>query len=424
MIKKINEFIKKRGMLIFTIYLYLQPLLDAITGIMQNQNMHFKTSLILKILFLIYALYYVVFVAKKSLKYVSLLCLYSFAFLIINLFLKTDGNILLEFEILIKNLYLPVMLLFVLNLFKENKFNVKHLCYILLIYMLLIFIPDVLKVGFNSYAYAKEGSVGLFYSANAVGSVLSFIMPILVAYLVKNKKIMLLVLFSLTYAYIIFTMGTKAPILCMLIVILYFVILYVIKLFKDRKYLKLIIMFMIILLMFILFIKVLPKTAFYKNLIIHLEFLNISKITDLLTFKNFDHFIFSGRLSFLKESFSLFKDSSFVQKLFGIGYFINKEQLKTSEMDFFVTLIHQGIFGFIIIYYVYFKCMFVIFKNYLTNFKKNFINLKRSSFILSLIISILSAFLAGHVLETPSVSIFVVTIMGIAYYHLSKKEKH
>lgn len=423
MIKEINKFIKKRSMLIFTIFLYLQPLLDAITGIMQNQNMHFKTAMVLKILFFIYALYYVVFVVKKNLKYVCFLCVYSLVFFITNIFLKSDGNLFLELEILIKSLYLPVMLLFVLTLFKENKFNIKHLYYILLIYVLLIFIPDVLKISFNSYAYAKEGSVGFFYSANAIGGVLSFIMPILVAYLVKNKKIMLLILFSLIYTYIIFTMGTKAPILCMLIVILYFVILFIIKLFKNKKYLKLITMFMIILLTLIVFIKVIPKTAFYKNLVIHLEFLKIKKLTDLLTFKNFDHFIFSGRLSFLKESFLLFKDSSFVQKLFGIGYFFNGEQIKTSEMDFFVTFIHQGIFGFLLVYYAYFKCMFVIFKNYFNDFKDNFVNLKRSSLILSLIISILSAFLAGHVLETPSVSIFVVTIMASTYY-LLKKEKH
>ena len=168
----------------------------------------------------------------------------------------------------------------------------------------------------------------------------------------------------------------------------------------------------------IISIRFFPFTPFYKNLLIHLEFLKINSINELFTFKNFDHFIFSARLSCFRDSLRIFSESSIIQKLFGIGYVINGSLLKTSEMDYLVTLIHHGILGFIIIYYEYFKLLYIVFKNYFVDFKSNFQNTWKSSLFISIFISILCAFLAGHVLETPSVCVFVVTIIGITIKEL------
>ena len=424
MISKINKFIDKKSFLIFTIFLYMQPVLDAITGIMLNYNVTFVLSSVIKTLFLAYLLYYILFIKRCNIKYIVIILLYSMMFLLTNFLFKKDGNITFELSMLIKNIYLPIMIVYVLNLFNDNNFNIKHLCRVLIIYLFLLFIPDVLNIGFKSYAYSKVGSVGFFYSANAVGSVLSFIMPILVAYLIKEKKIILLSIFSIIYLYIILTMGTKAPILCLIIVLLYYFILVLLKLIKEKKYKWLILLTLFVTLSVVLLIIILPKTAFYKNLVIHLNFLGIKSISDLFTFKNFDHFIFSSRLTFLKNSFSTFKKASLMQKLFGIGYVLKNEQLKTSEMDFFVTIIHQGIVGFIIIYYLYFKFVYKIIKSYFNKIKENFFDINKSSLIISIIISILSALLAGHVLETPSVSIFVVTIIGISYFMFNIKKRN
>ena len=46
--------------------------------------------------------------------------------------------------------------------------------------MLCVFVPNLFHIGFNSYAYSKEGSVGFFYSANAIGSLISVITPLLI----------------------------------------------------------------------------------------------------------------------------------------------------------------------------------------------------------------------------------------------------
>ena len=116
---------------------------------------------------------------------------------------------------------------------------------------------------------------------------------------------------------------------------------------------------------------------------------------------------------------------SIFSKLFGIGYVYNNKILKLSEMDFLDMFINQGIIGFIIIYYNYFKLIFNILKTYLIKLKKYILDIKISSYIISIIISILCALLTGHVLSTPMVSIFVCTIICISYKELigGKNEK-
>ena len=118
----------------------------------------------------------------------------------------------------------------------------------------------------------------------------------------------------------------------------------------------------------------------------------------------------------------VFSKSHIFQKLFGIGYVIKGSLFKTSEMDYLVTLIHQGLIGFIVIYYIYFEKIYIIFRNYFKKLKLNFNNIYKTSLLISLVISILCAFLSGHVLETPSVCIFVMTIIGITLKEFKIKE--
>lgn len=174
-------------------------------------------------------------------------------------------------------------------------------------------------------------------------------------------------------------------------------------------------MFIIIFLVgLIIVIKILPETSFYKNLIIHAKNMGVENLSDMLNVKKLDDYIFSGRLSFLKDSLNIYINQPFIQKLFGMGYIVSGKQIKTSEMDYFVMLLHQGILGFVILYYKYFSKIVFVFKEYLKKFKTNFNNLENSGALIALIISILNALLVGHVLDVPSVSIFVSIIIVIS----------
>ena len=415
LIKKINNFLEEKSMIIFSIFLLIQPIFDIFISLFNHYNYSPMLIFIIKILFLFFTIYYLFFIKKQNIKYLILIFLYSLIFILINYFSKPNGNIFFEIETLIKVVYFPIVLLFILNVIKEKKMSIKNLIIVVCMYLFLIIIPDVLNLGFDSYLYDKEGIIGLFYSANAVGNIISILMPIAVLYFFKNKKLIFLILFLIFYFYVLLMMGTKAPLLTAIILVFYYFILLIIKLFKNKKYVYLVSLFLLVIIIVFLLIKILPLTAFYKNLIIHARNMEVNSIKDLLTFKKFDDYIFSGRLSFLSNSIKVYNESSILQKLFGIGYVIDGQLLKTSEMDYFVILIHQGIIGFIVLYYNYFKILFLLFKKYFKRFKKNFNNYEISSFIIAIITSILNALLAGHCLDVPSVSVFIAAIIGISY---------
>lgn len=416
MFKKLNSFLDDKSINIFYIFLFIQPVLDLAISFLHHNNMSSLVVFVLKMMFLIYMVYYLFFIKKKSIKYLLILFGYCAMFLLVNVFTKGYGNILYEMEALIKSIYFPVILLYGIEIFKNDSFNVKNLYKIIIIYVLLIFIPDILNIGFESYIYDKVGSVGFFFSANAVGSIISILSPLLIGYFVQNKKFFKLTIFLGIYFYVLLMIGTKAPILTTLIILLYYVVLCILRIIKKKKYVYLIILFLLFIAFLFAAIKVFPSTAFYQNMVIHAKNMEVNNFKDLLTFKKLDDYIFSGRLIMFKKSFDIYISSSIFSKLFGIGYIINDAVIKTSEMDYLVTFIHHGIIGFIIIYFVYIKMLISIIKKYFMKFKDNFINIEKSSIMLSIIISILSALLVGHVLDVPSVSIFVSSVLIYGYY--------
>lgn len=425
MINKINQFIEKNIILIFTIFLFIQPILDVITGVMLYYfDLTFTFSAIIRIIFLIFCCYYILFVGEFKLKKILyIIFMYCIFFIFGNIIFKDSNNFVIEVKYLLNNIYLSVMLLFIFKILRNNKINEINLFKILMIYLILVFVPNLFNIGFDSYAYSKTGSVGFFYSANAVGSIISILTPLLISYLIIKKKNIELVIFLMIYFYVLLTLGTKAPILCAGIIFIYYLILYIVNLFKNKKYTQIGLSIILIIISIICLIKIIPLTPFYKNLVIHLEFLKIESFTDLLTFENIDHFILSSRLSFFKDTFNIFMESSIYQKLFGIGYALNGKQLKIAEMDYLDMFIHQGIIGFIVIYSVYFVCLFRIFKSYFKKIRMNFFNIRKSSMIISILISILCALLTGHVLATPAVSVFVALLIIISYNDICERKK-
>ncbi len=408
MIENLNNNIKSSISKIFNIFIVMLPILDALLGIIKDNRILMYCEYLVKLLFLGIIIYYMFFIDKKSRKYLIALFIYSALYFLVNVILKPNTNIIYELQVLIKFIYFPVILVFTLNNINIDK---KYFALIFIEYLLLIFIPNILHIGNDSYAITKEGSIGFFLSANMTGNILSIIFPIFIIYSINEKRKKSLIVFTLIYIYTLLTMGTKGPLLCIVILIIYYLIYIIVRLFQNKKYKTLLICLVSIMLVICIIIKNIPKTVFYKNLVVHLEFLNIHSIKELFTLKNIDHFIFGSRFAMLKESFELYNNSPIINKLFGIGYISNNQILKTCEMDYFVLLIHQGILGFIIIYGIYFKQIYEILKNYFRNFSNNFMDIKKGTLFLTLLISILCAFFIGHTLDVPSVSIFVSLII-------------
>ena len=295
-----NNLIQKNITKILSIFLLLGPIFDLITSLSINIfNLNIHIVLFIKIFFIFLLTYYSIFIYKGENKkyiiiYYLLLGIY-FISCISNIILTKSIDVLFyECSYLFRTYFFPICLINIYLIYEQNeKISNKILTVSFIEYLLLLFIPFITNTGFDSYAYSKVGSIGWFNSTNEIGGILSILFPISISYfLLKNKKIIPILL--LVFLYVIFSIGSKVPVLTTLITIIFFLILY---LKKNPKKIKLFILPLIVIMS--LSIYLFPKTNFYKNIKIHLDFLEINSITDLLTYENIDHFIFSSRLKFL-----------------------------------------------------------------------------------------------------------------------------
>ena len=282
-------------------------------------------------------------------------------------------------------------------------------------YLIFIFIPLLFGIGYKTYEITKSGTLGFFNAANEVGGIISILTPIMFIILVTTKNKLLKIGSVLIYLVIILMVGTKTPLLTLGITLGVSLAYLMITFIKDKAYKKIIISLSIVIVGILGLVLVLPKTNFYKNIKVHLEFLKVESITDVFKDeKLIDHFIFSERLTFLKNRNNIYEKSNTYQKLFGIGYVYDElgREGKMIEMDYFDIYYSHGLIGFIIYFIVVgYACIKTIKKD-----KKIY---ERLMYITSFILILLLSLLTGHILTAPSVSLIVVMII----ISLSKKNK-
>ena len=411
---------KKNIIKLIELFLILSPLFDMLTACMlQLLNINFTIGMIVRFIIILICVFYLVFIYKgKDKKYLLLILgsifIYLFIFLILIIVNKDVSVLLYEGQNALKAFYLPILLLSFYAIIKENKTFIsnKTIVVVYIIYLLGIFIPDILGIGFDSYAVSKEGSIGFFNTANEISAIISILMPFFLLYLYEKKNFILTVLLIGILVFDILSIGTKGPLLSFALILGVILFIYIIYLAKEKLY-KTLSILVITLFLFILFISFyLPKTAFYKNIEIHLDFLGVDNVMEVFTdYELFDHFIFSSRLKFLENTFNNYKNASTLEKIFGIGYIENygtdDVSAKMIEMDYFDILFRHGIVGFTIYMGVFITFLYKAFK-YTYRLKDN--SYKTCNY-LSLSLIILLSLITGHVLLAPSVSIFVALIL-------------
>ena len=125
--------------------------------------------------------------------------------------------------------------------------------------------------------------------------------------------------------------------------------------------------------------------------------------------------ILSNRLEYVKPSIIAFTNGSLGEKLFGIGY-VNLANSthnieKSIEMDGLAILIRHGILG-LVIYFIpllYFGIKTVLF--IIRHLSKFLSSLSLCTYFYSILIGLFLAFVAGHTLVAPAVSIYLVLLI-------------
>ncbi|MCR5787696.1 MAG: O-antigen ligase family protein, partial [Bacilli bacterium] len=320
-------------------------------------------------------------------------------------------------------------LLMLVDLFKEKKinFDLNKLIIIYLTYIILVFIPNITNTGYLSYYHSKVGTVGWFLSANAIGNILCILTPFMILFLLKSKiNIIFKLLITLATCYVFVSMGTKVPVLGLGISVMVNTIYFMIKWIKEKKYKLFISLASAGVVAIIAAIIVIPKTSFYENIQIHKKFLGFDHYSEIFTdYKLVDHFIFSQRLTFLKNTHNNYLKTNIYEKTFGMGFIENyatdNVSDKTIEIDYFEVFYRNGIIGCIL----YFIILIPFIVKY---FKTKYEGIESVEFKLSMVLILLLALFSGHVLVTPAVSIYVALIIAIyinkdSYKYFIKEKK-
>ena len=416
-----KEKIKKNISLIIKIFIILQPILDFTTGIcLHTFHLNITIGMIVRVLFLVWMMYLTVFIYQKKtiLKYYGVVFLYSILYLVGVIIYQDKTLIFQEVQGLIRVFYFPLLLLSFYMLKEEIKVEKKTVQTTLVLYLVLIFIPLLLGIGNKSYEITKAGTLGFFNSANEISGIISILTPLLLLEWIEQKHIIkkgILILICLT---VILTIGTKTPLLSLGITTLAIFLFLIIKWIRQKKYQPIIILMMILIGCSTILVIVIPTTNFYKNIKTHLDFLGVENIAEVFQEKELiDHFIFSQRLTFWEDKKEIYGKAPIYQKLVGIGYHENKEEIKMIEMDYIDIYYSHGILGFILFFACYFVILFKVLK------KKSPMTIEKYSYLISIFLILILSFFTGHIITAPAVSIFVVVIILLLENQKNKKEK-
>ena len=412
-----NTYLKKNINTIISIFILISPIIDLITGISLHYNYNFTLGIIMRIIFLLLICYISVFIYKKKKLLIpySIIVLY-FILYILGIFLYKDQSVLfLELQRTIKVFYFPIMLLSIYSIKDEIKVSKLVLLVTLFLYLFSIFIPTILNLGYKSYQITKKGTLGFFNSANEISGIISILTPIMFILLKESKSKFSKVFLIIMYLTVILMMGTKSPLLSLLITIMFSLIYFWIYSIKHKNYKNILISLIVVVIFNGLLVVIVPKTNFYKNIRTHLKFLHVKDIVNVVKDeKLIDHFIFSQRLTFLNNKAYRYKESNTYEKVLGIGYYDEGKEEKLIEMDYFDIYYSHGIIGFTIVFSITLYVLYKILNNKKT---KSFEELMITT---SLFLIILLSFFTGHIITSPSVSLLCVIII----ISLEKRKKN
>lgn len=401
-------------------FLLSSPFLDMLTAFaLHVLKTDLTMGIVIKILFLILSVIYLFFFyqgkKEKLYKGFSLsLIIYILFFMGIVLVNKGSDVLFYELKNVFKTFYFPFLLIGFSAMF-EKKLEIvpkKYFSYIMFTYLLGIFIPSLLGIGVDTYEVTKKGSLGFFNSANEVGGIISILMPFFLLNLYKDNNIIKSIFSLAILLYVLLSMGTKTPLITFILILTCYFLIFLYKMIKKKEYKKVLGVSTIFITILFCLSLLIPKTTFYKNIKIHLDYLKVDKVTDIFkSEKLVDHFIFSSRLKFMKNSVNYYKKAPLIEKLGGIGYIegygTDKVSIKMVEMDYIDIFLRHGIIGFTIYMVIYLYFLRLAIKRYLES--KSFT--KKVTYLLACFLTIILSFFTGHIIMAPAVSILVVLIL-------------
>ena len=291
-------------------------------------------------------------------------------------------NFALAIQTYIKTVSAIIFYLYFKSFIKFEQHSYKYLRKILVVNAFVFsanIFAGILGFGYSTYDYGV-GIKGFFYAGNEIFLILLAITALLLKN--RNKKFRMCVgLISLLFSILI---GTKTAMLALMIIVL-------VNAFTNlRKISKIFVIFslpLFILLFIILFNSVLSSLPVFNNMIYNFE--KNKKLTGSILSA-----LLSGRVEFLNNNLDFLKErADFWHFIFGGNAYFNN---KSVEIDFFDTLILNGVFVAVVIFCFY---IFLFYRAV----RKHDVTLMAMNFSLIMI-----SFTAGHVWANLTGGIFFI----------------
>ncbi|PFD99035.1 hypothetical protein CN288_19925 [Bacillus sp. AFS023182] len=435
------------------IFIMLQPILDLLTSFcIMVLKIDTTIGVITRLFVMALGGIYILLQAKekgnrKYIIYLIVVGIVCAAGFVNNKFVKSPIMLGEEIKFIAKSLYPIIMLTCYIFVFKslKNKVNTyskmrNYIVYSTLIINAIMVISIATGTDYNSYTSIKTGSRGWFYAGNELGSILAVICPIVFLYSIEKTTSIAKSYFwipSLLMIFSLFAIGTKVGFGAIVGTMIVAVFMCYVQAFlqrKDRKKKAYLLNGIIATVVFAGVVAYTPFSPFLKNIGFHFQFLENKQEMKEAEEKKEDKpqhkppvtqeekevkkkeetqaLIFSGRELFEKVYKDYYAEAPTSQKLLGMGYSGNfKGDPKLIERDFHDWFYAFGIIGFalLLIPFLYFgiKILLIL----ITRFREVF-TVKYGLLATSLALGLGIAFIAGHVLTAPGVSIYFAVIFA------------
>ncbi len=383
------------------VFILSLPVIDSLTYFTQNSPI--SVALVLKIIFILVLLIYVIKnyrgeMLKNLLIYSSIAILLALTFL----FFNVDGDLSIEFIAISKLLFLPVLLvlLYCIKSIEDDWFDWDIIINVALIYAIIVLSTTFLGISSKTFNNNLDlsGSKGTYLAGNDVGTILGIGIAIIMVNKFTKTGLVKLLILLLTAA----IMGVKTPMMMFGLTAIYLVVRnLVMKNFVKQSLIG-------ITLLIIVSAIYLPNSNIRKNLDTRAEYVyehksdyyNLESKDDVYTdpYIVVNEFVLSGRLGLLERIKKQYLQSETDEYIFGIGY---SPYLRNTEMDFFDVFYRLGVAGFL----VYLGLLIYSFKIHITSSVPN-----KKKFVIFIIF--LGGFFIGHVLTAISVAIVLAIIVS------------
>ena len=411
------------------IFLITLPLLDLLTSLNNRVIEDFlSVGMIIKGLVIIIAFIYIFFFSVSKFKKVSICYYLVIIIYIIGYFLfKTDLlnlNFLIdELKYILKFTYFPILMFALLNIFDENSFNKKNMNKIMLfnliLYILIIMIPTLLDINFKSYSNSSyAGSVGWYFSANEVSTILLLLFPFIYPLLEKHKLIFLLLFFLSLFT--ISLIGTKVTLFGIIIITFLIFITTVIK--KKKIFNDTVLITFCAFLITVVYMANNYSAMNLKSSISAEESQEIIEIeneiaeyyeknTFLNYFKNLGSILLSDRDIYALNSYYIYNENFKIDyPFFGMGFsntnrIDNPRVEKLIEIDILDIFFHLGILAILILAFPLIYTIILYFKS--RKEKKIKFNSNMFFYIMIILLTMGISSTAGHTYLAPAVSIYI-----------------